>query len=432
MVRAACATANSPARYLPRSMKRLTAFLLHPRTLFVAYAAAAIIAAVQYHSLGTHAYGTPKYDSTTWHPIYNADTLARFAGLRFTDYNNYVIFRQSHHHLLRGQDLYILYPTEQWDLYKYSPAFALLFAPLAYLPDLPGLMLWNLVNALAFALAVWNLPLQTRARGFILLFAFLESLGALQNFQSNGLLAALLMAAFNACERKKLALAALAIAGATFIKVYGAVGFALFLFYPGKGRFIAWSVVWMVLFAALPLVVTSPAGLLAQYGSWARMLRLDTATSYGLSVMGWLHTWFGVGKGAELPVLAFGVVAFCTPLLLRIQLWKDLRFRLLFLAQILLWIVVFNPKAESPTYNIAVTGAALWYVFSPKAGWRTLLLAIIFIFTCLSPTDLFPSEAKGFFGAYTIKAVPCIAVWLVALWDLLQTRPNTFAREPLQ
>jgi len=191
------------------------------------------------------------------------------------------------------------------------------------------------------------------------------------------LLAALLIAAFNALERKKVAVAALSIAGAAFIKVYGVVGFALFLFYPGRLRATAWSVLWMIFFAALPLIVTSPAGLLAQYESWARMLALDTATSYGLSVMGWLHTWFGVGKGAELPVLLLGIVGFCAPLL-RSSLWSDMRFRTLFFAQLLLWIVVFNPKAESPTYNIAVGGAALWYVVSPRAARRTVLLIAVF------------------------------------------------------
>ena len=404
-------------------MKRLTAFLQHPRVLLTLYFAAAIIAAIQYHSLGTHAYATPKYDSTTWHPIYNRDTLARFDGLRFTDYNNYVIFRQAHHHLLQHKDLYILYPTEQWDLYKYSPAFALLFAPLAYLPDLPGLMLWNLINALAFYFAVWKLPLKRRARSFILLFSLLELFGSLQNFQSNGLLAALLIAAVNAFEKKKLAWAALAIAGATFIKVYGAIGFAFLLFYPGKARFISWSALWMLLFAALPLVATSPDGLLAQYASWGRMLRADTATSYGLSVMGWLHTWFGIGKGAELPVLIFGVLCFCAPLL-RMPLWKDPHFRLRFLAQTLLWMVVFNPKAESPTYNIAVTGAALWYAAGPRSAWRTALLLCVFVFTCLSPTDIFPGVAKEFFGSYAVKAVPCIAVWAACVWDLLRMKSS--------
>ncbi len=76
-------------------MKRILDFLLKPRVLMLSYAVAAMVASVQYYALGTHAYATPKYDSTTWHPIYNKDTLARFDGLRFTDYNNYVIFRRA-------------------------------------------------------------------------------------------------------------------------------------------------------------------------------------------------------------------------------------------------------------------------------------------------------------------------------------------------
>jgi len=45
----------------------------------------------------------------------------------YSHYNNYIIFKQSFYHLIAQKDLYIHYPQEQYDLFKYPPTFALLF-----------------------------------------------------------------------------------------------------------------------------------------------------------------------------------------------------------------------------------------------------------------------------------------------------------------
>jgi hypothetical protein len=55
--------------------------------------------------------------------------------VHYKDYNVYVIFKQAFFHLIAQKNLYILYPHEHWDLYKYSPTFALFIVLLAYLPD---------------------------------------------------------------------------------------------------------------------------------------------------------------------------------------------------------------------------------------------------------------------------------------------------------
>ena len=47
---------------------------------------------------------------------------------------NFEIFRTASRHLVSGQDLYAEYPAEHTDRFKYSPTFALLFAPFAWLP----------------------------------------------------------------------------------------------------------------------------------------------------------------------------------------------------------------------------------------------------------------------------------------------------------
>jgi hypothetical protein len=55
------------------------------------------------------------------------------------------------------------------------------------------------------------------------------------------------------------------------------------------------------------------------------------------------------------------------------------------------------------------------------------LLFIAFIFTSLSPTDIFPRFIKDqFFLPYLIKVVPCILIWLKIIYEmtLLQFKPE--------
>src|SRR3954471_5516394 len=62
-------------------------------------------------------------------------------------HNNFLIFRAASKHLLAGTDLYAAYPAEHQDFYKYSPTFALLFLPFAYLPFSIAMLAWNALNA---------------------------------------------------------------------------------------------------------------------------------------------------------------------------------------------------------------------------------------------------------------------------------------------
>src|SRR5213592_400437 len=62
--------------------------------------------------------------------------------------NNLSIFRSASLNLFAGRDLYAAHPEQHFDFYKYSPTFALLFAPLAYLPFALAFLCWSLLNAL--------------------------------------------------------------------------------------------------------------------------------------------------------------------------------------------------------------------------------------------------------------------------------------------
>src|SRR5256885_10870105 len=71
--------------------------------------------------------------------------------------NNFSVFRAASTNLLAHHDLYAAHPDQHFDYYKYSPTFALLFAPLAALPFAPALLIWSLVNSLLLWYAVRRL-----------------------------------------------------------------------------------------------------------------------------------------------------------------------------------------------------------------------------------------------------------------------------------
>jgi hypothetical protein len=335
----------------------------------------------------------------------------------YTHYNNYIIFRQAFYHLVGHRDLYALYLIEHWDYFRYSPSFALAFGAFAWMPDLLGLLLWNTLNVCVLFLGWKSLPIRDdRVRLAAAWFVVVEVMTALQNAQSNVLIAGLLLLAFGFFERRQMPLASLMIVVAAFTKPFGLVAFSLFLLYPEKKKFILFSAVWGIVFGLLPLIVVSPAELVRLYASWWRLISLDYARSTGLSVMSWLQSWFHLNPPKTLVTLV-GIALFCWPLM-DVRRYRDFDFRLLFLCNVLIWVVIFNYKAESSTYVIAICGVALWYFSRPT--WPNLVLvSIAFIFTCLSSTDVFPSSLRAtFFVPYSIKAVPCVLIWGKVIYEL--------------
>jgi hypothetical protein len=346
-------------------------------------------------------------------------------GKKYTCYNNYIIFKQAHHHLISGTDLYKAYPEEQWDLYKYSPAFALFFGGFAYLPDFLGLTLWNLLNALLLALAVYFLPLpDDRTKSFILLACLIELVTSMQNEQSNPMIAGLLVLAFGLLQRDKFVAAAFCIVFSVYVKIFGLVGFALFLFYPHKWKLILWSLFWGAFLFVVPLIAVAPVHLKALYADWGRLLISDESSSYGLSVMGLIRSWTG-WEFRKMMVVGLGALVFLLPFL-RFRQYGNYWFKLTALCSVLLWIVIFNHKAESPTFIIAMTGVAIWFFSGSRNRLNTVLFILALIFTSLSPTDIFPPWVREhFFRPYLIKVIPCILIWVKIVWDMMSVKGDS-------
>lgn len=341
-----------------------------------------------------------------------------FAGRQYTHYNNFLTFKYSYFHLIQNKDLYIEYPDEHWDYFKYSPTFALMMFPFAYLPNLIGLLLWNLVNSLILFFAIKELKIDDKIKALILWFTAIELLTSIQNEQSNGLMAGLFILSFVLFEKNKPLLATLLLTISAYIKIFGIIGFILILFYPNRLKAILYSAFWMVLFAIAPLIVISFDQLKFLYTSWLNLLKWDYSASIGLSVAGWLKTWFNF-EPPKFLITLFGAIFLLLPLLK----WKNFEnfgFRFLYLASILIWVVIFNHKAESPTYVIAISGVGIWYFSQKKKMENFVLLILAFIFTSLSPTDLFPKFLRdSLVIPYVLKAVPCIFIWMKLTYELI-------------
>lgn len=349
-------------------------------------------------------------------PLKSFDTSAP----RYTHYNNYVIFKQSHFHLLENQDLYVLYPGEHHDLYKYSPTFALAFGLFSNLPDLLGLMSWNILNILflIWVLLFRGAPWDKKAM-LLVLFVIPDLVLTTQHAQSNAGMAGLLVLSFLDLEANKGGRAALWVVIASFIKIYAGLGALLFLFYPHKTKHFILAVAWSVALLFMPLLVISRSSMWMQYQSWWHLLTHDYDTSYGLSLMGVLNLIFPNFHAKSL-IQLFGVLLslLC---LVPIRKFQSLTLRTSYLSFLLLTLIIFNHKSESATFIVAAVGIGIWYFSkSHLSAADKGILIFSLVFAGLSTSDIFPAFIrKAYFVPYHVQIWPVILVYGLILVELM-------------
>ena len=337
--------------------------------------------------------------------------------------NNLSIFRSASLNLLAGRDLYAAHPEQHLDFYKYSPTFALLFAPLAYLPFALAFLCWSLLNGLLLWYALDRL-LPERQATIALALLYLEVLLALQYGQSNALVAALMILGFVAFEGRRQLGAALSITVGAAVKLFPLAGLSLAALYPRRLRFGAIAVGVLAAAVVLPLVVIPPADLLAQYRSWHAIEAKDTLLR-GYSLMHYVHSWLGV-NWPNWPQQAAGTALLLLPLALRSDRWEALEFRRLFLCSLLVYSVLFNHASESPSFVVAYAGIVIWYVSSPPSPLRTAVMALTLLVMVVHDVDVVPRWVKyDILVPYRIKGIPGLVAWFVMQWELLVTARST-------
>ncbi|GAC1428122.1 MAG: glycosyltransferase family 87 protein [Chitinophagaceae bacterium] len=322
--------------------------------------------------------------------------------------NNITIFRYSSLHLLAHQPLYIAYPASYEDYFLYHPSFTVLFMPFAFLPSAVALCAWTILSTVVFVRAVYLLPgITDTAKKIILLLVFPELINNQQYVQTNIFLAALMLLAFIYFERERLAWAAFFTLLAFCIKGYGGIVGLLFLLYPDKLKFLIYAFLWGIVISALPLLFVSFGETIILYTDWLKIISSDEIKE-GMSIIG----ISGKTHQSELYITIAGFLLLCISFLVVFRYRNQFYFRGLLYCYLFLWVVLFNRAAESPTYQLAVTGVAYWFVLDGYKRKHFYFISALLLYVYLLPSDLFPAVFHRFFKQYHLKVYPFILYFL--------------------
>lgn len=344
--------------------------------------------------------------------------------------NNYLIYKGVFQHTWLQKHLYIQYPTEYDDANHYGPLFSIVIAPFALFNNYVGCFLWCIANAAFLYFAIKNLPISSHQKNVILLITAVEMMTSTHSVQFNPMLTSWILLAFILVEKELDIWATLFIVAGFYVKLYGIVGLAFFLFSKHKIKFIVSFIVWLIVLFCLPMLISSPAFIIQSYQNWVESLvaknvqNTDSSIAMNLqdlSVLGMVRRVFKIENLHNYLITVPGAVMLLLPYL-RVKQFKRLYFRLSYLALLLISVVIFSTSAESPTYVIAVTGVAIWFIVQhvPVQKWVYALLIFTIIVTTFSVTDVFPHTVRvNFFyrlcskGATMLLRMVGIAVSIV-------------------
>jgi hypothetical protein len=340
--------------------------------------------------------------------------------------NNYLIFKSVFFNTLNQKNLFIHYPDLFFDLNHYGVFFSALIAPFALMPDWLGISLWNIANTLIFIYGIYKLPFSDSKKALFGLLCLQEYITAALSLQFNVALTGLLLLSATYIYERKEVKSVTAILIGVFVKIYGIVGLTQFFFIKNKTKFILSGLIIAVLFFALPMTYSSPKFVIQCYSDWFHSIVEKNSENQVLgnmqdiSLMGFFRRILGDASISNLVFLAAGLPLFAAPYI-RIKEYKNYAFQLMILASTLLFLVLFSSSSESPTYIIAVVGVLIWFFLQKERSPLIIgLLIFVIIFTCFSTSDLFPKFVKeNYIKKYSLKAVPCIVIWLRVTYELL-------------
>jgi hypothetical protein len=329
--------------------------------------------------------------------------------------NNFEIFRSASTRFAAGQDLYAA-SRQHFDLFKYTPTAALLFAPFAALPFAFGVLVWNAVNAATLYQALGRL-LSSRDAMIAGAIVLPEMFGSLQSAQSNVLIAGLIILTFTELERRHDLRAALAVCAGTIIKIFPLAAASFALFCDKRRRFAMWCAAIGAAILLAPIAFHGPSWMLHQYDDWILVQRVDSGDP-GFSFMALMRLWLGVDWPSWPQQLA-GALALVAPIIFLNECRADHTWRLRYVASLLIFCVIFNHQSEGPSFVIALAGIGIWFALARRTWPEWLALVFVLVFTVLASSSLMPRPIRAKLFDVRFKTVPVLVVWIilqVKLW----------------
>jgi hypothetical protein len=278
------------------------------------------------------------------------------------------IYLKAAHRWVAGEDLYA--PSPPLDVYRNPPGFAAAFASLTVLPGKIAGIVWRLLSATVllgglyrFAKATKLTPIQT---GYFAALVAVLAIPSVNNGQVNVLLIGSVLLGFALAMEGKLWPAALWLALATGLKIYPVAAALLGVITVPR---VGWRyAVAVVAIFVMPFAFQSPAYVVETYGSLLEALQHDDRTynehlfrvphDWTIIPRVWLDVVIPAAMTKTISVLAGVVFA------LIVALAKSRAVTAFLLASI--WMTLFGPATEIPTYTLLGPAAAWWLVRRPS------------------------------------------------------------------
>ncbi|RQO31387.1 hypothetical protein DBR32_05330 [Taibaiella sp. KBW10] len=340
-------------------------------------------------------------------------------------YGNHLTFKKSFWDAIHHHDLYRDYSGAFLDSFHYGPLFTILYTPFALLPDLFGMTLWNLANVGILLWGIYKLPIKPTGQSIIVLLCLNELVTAILGFQFNVAITGLILLAFSYTLQDKPKQTTFAIVLGTLTKIYGITALAFLLFTKRKWQYLLWGIIWAIFLFFLPMLFLGADYVAEMYVTWFGDLahkneaNASLITMQDISLVGMIRRITGNGHISQTPFILIGMLLYAIPLF-KTSLYSNARFRLLLLSSTLIFTVIFSSSSESPTYIIAFVGVAVWFVSKRQYTNLDIILVIFAILlTSLSATDLFPKAARVVVRQYSLKALPCVLIWLKIIYEML-------------
>lgn len=287
--------------------------------------------------------------------------------------------------------------------FVYSPFAAVCYLPFAFMQPYVGSILWR---ALSVGILVAGAScllrsgtyahIPDRLRGLVYLLIFPLALSNVDAGQANPLLIGMIMIALAAASAGRWTVAAIAMAGAFYWKIYPlAAALLLILVAPGK---FTWRFLFALIgMALIPFLFQEPAYVVKQYGQWFATRAGDNRLQYPIEIAP-LDLWYVLVRmgGLPLPETAYRVLqaasgaaiaGFC--LFGKWRNWPQDRLLGGLFAFVSIWMVLLGPSTESFTYLLLAPAVAIGVTecFALRYGtglralavlsWVLLMLAVV-------------------------------------------------------